>query len=302
MGGLGLVVLLALGGLAALHEKTPVATGSPTRPAGDSVRGASRPEPLERGFLGVIITDEAVDLAARVDGRVESVRVQVGSEVRKGDVLATLEAKTNQQELAVAEAELLSQRAEEQVAALSLEEAAERLRRREAPNQLSTGALSEEELSQVRYQHRMAGAKLEMARGRVQQQEARVAQLRQRVTETSLRAPFDGVVSSRLVHPGALVQAGQPVLHLLRRGIPQVRFALTPSQVQHLTVGSPGRVEVPEHNVVLEGRVSQVAPEVDVASMMVFALVDLDRRDPPVPAGTVVRVKVVAGQNRAGRE
>jgi hypothetical protein len=54
--------------------------------------------------------------------------------------------------------------------------------------------------------------------------------------------------------------------------------------------------------VVLEGRVSQVAPEVDVASMMVFALADLELRDTPVPAGTAVRVKAVAGQTRAGRE
>lgn len=304
MGVLGLVVLLSLGGLAALHKKTPVATetGGPPRPADNSVRSGSLPAPIDRGFLGVIITDEAVDLAARVDGRVESVRVQVGSEVRKGDVVATLEAKTNQQELAVAEAELLSQRAEEQVAALSLEEAAERLRRREAPNQLSTGALSEEELSAVRYQHRMASAKLEMARGRVQEQEARVAQLRQRVTETSIRAPFDGVVASRLVHPGALVQGGQPLLHLLRRGIPQVRFALPPSQVQHLALGSRVRVEAPEQGVVLEGRVTQVAPEVDVASLMVFALADLETRSPPVPAGTAVRVKRVAEPQQAGRE
>jgi RND family efflux transporter MFP subunit len=304
VGVLGLVVLLSLGGLAALHKKTPVVpeAGMPPRPAGDSVRSAPQSTPLERGFLGVIITDEAVDLATRIDGRVESVRVQVGSEVRKGDVVATLEAKTSQQELAIAEAELLSRRAEEQVSALSLEEAAERLRRRDAPNQLSTGALSEEELSAVRYQHRMAAAKLEIARGRVQEQEARVAQLRQRVTETSVRAPFDGVVASRLVHPGALVQGGQPLLHLLRRGIPQVRFAVPSSQVQHLTLGNRVRVEVPEQGVVLEGRVTQVAPEVDVASLMVFALADLETRDSLVPAGTAVRVKMVAEQQQVGRE
>lgn len=304
MGVLGLGVLLSVGGLAALHKKPPVAleTGSPPRPADNSVRSRSLPAPIERGFLGVIITDEAVDLAARVDGRVESVRVQVGSEVRKGDVVATLEAKTTQQELAVAEAELLSQRAEEQVAALSLEEAAERLRRREAPDQLRTGALSEEELSAVRYQHRMASAKLEMARGRVQEQEARVAQLRQRVTETRIRAPFDGVVASRLVHPGALVQGGQPLLHLLRRGVPQVRFAVPPSQVQHLALGSRVRVEAQEQGVVLEGQVTQVAPEVDVASLMVFALADLKAPDTPVPAGTAVRVKRVAEQQQVGRK
>ncbi|WP_158502234.1 efflux RND transporter periplasmic adaptor subunit [Vitiosangium sp. GDMCC 1.1324] len=302
--GLGLVLLACVGGLAALREKPLVATGAtrPPPPAGQGERSGLRAGPTERGFLGVVTSDESVDLATRFEGRVESVRVQVGSEVHKGDVVATLDAKTRQQALAIAEAELLSRKAEQQMAELSLEEAGEKLKRREAPGQLSTGAISEEELSAARYEHRMASAKLEMTRSQVREREARVAQLRQEVEETTLRAPFDGVVAGRFAHPGALVQAGQAIVHLLHRGTPQVRFAIPAAQEHHLSVGSPVRVEVPERGVVLGGRVAQVAPEVDVASLMIFALAELEAQGTPLPAGTVVRVSAVAGQEHSARE
>jgi hypothetical protein len=60
-------------------------------------------------------------------------------------------------------------------------------------------------------------------------------------------------------------------------------------------VGQPVRVEVAEQNLVLQGRVSQVAPEVDVASLMIFALADVEVPSGVfVPAGTTVRVKPAA--------
>lgn len=302
----GLVVLLLaglVGGVAALrHRVSPEATGA-VAVARATPAPAPRAEPADKGFLGVIIVDAAVDLAPRMDGRVESVRVQVGSKVRQGEVVATLDAKSVKQDLAIAEAELLSSKAEVEVEVLALEQARERLRRREAPGQLSTGAISEEEVSAARYEQRTAEVKLEVARARVQEQEARVGQLRQMVEDTALRAPFDGVVAGRFVHPGALVKGGQPLVHLLRGGQPQVRFAIPSSEVARVTVGSAMQVEVAERNLRLEGRVVQVAPEVDVASLMVFALADVERTaGEPVPAGTAVRVRVQAAPTQGRRE
>jgi RND family efflux transporter MFP subunit len=256
-----------------------------------------RPASTVPGWLGVVVAEASVELATRVEGRVESVRVRVGDPVKQGDVVATLEARSAQQELAVAEAELLSKRAELRVVALSLEEARERLKRRSAPGPLTTGAISEEELSTARYEERMAVAKLEIARTQVLQHEARVAQFRQRVTEASIRAPFEGVVASRYVHPGALLQVGQPVVHLLRKGALQVRFAIPSSQVRQVEVGQGLVLEVMEQDRQLKGHVTQLAPEVDVAARMVFAMAEVDGADAThVPAGTVVRVRVDSSQ------
>ncbi|MCP3162144.1 efflux RND transporter periplasmic adaptor subunit [Myxococcus sp. QH3KD-4-1] len=248
--------------------------------------------------MGVVIAEVSVNLAALIDGRVADVKVHVGSEVRQGELVATLEARSVRQELTIAEAELLSARAEQSVARVALEQAKERLQRRDTSQQVLTGAISEEELSTARYEQRMAAAQLEVASSKVQEREARVAQLSQRVAETFIRAPFDGVIASRFIHPGALVQAGTPLIHLVRRGAPQARFAIPASQVRRVSVGTAVQVTVPEQGLVLQGKVTQVAPEVDVASLMVFALtsLELEGQQFALPAGSVVRVSLVEGE------
>ncbi|HEX8819397.1 MAG TPA: efflux RND transporter periplasmic adaptor subunit [Archangium sp.] len=299
LGGLGLVLLVLVGTMAALRQRTAQEPGREAPRVEQPRNSAPRVEGTPAGWLGLIISEEALDVAARVDGRVESVKVQVGSEVRQGDVLVKLDSRSLQENLAMAEAELLSSKAELEVALASLEQARERLARRETPEQLRLQVISEEELSAARYEQRMASAKGEVARAKVQEQEVRVGQLRQQVTESSLRAPFDGVVAGRLVNAGAVVRAGQPLLHLLRRGKPQVRFAIPVQDMRSVAVGHPVQVAVTGRDLTLNGQVRQVAPEVDVATLMVFALADVELPEGAlVPAGTVVRVKAPANLAR----
>ncbi len=295
-----LALLALVGGVAALRQSSD----PKERVQAPRVVEESKPRPQREkppaGWLGVLIAEESLDVATRLDGRVESVKVQVGSVVRQGEVLVKLDSKSQQEDLAISEAELLSRKAELEVAQLQLEQAQERLRRRDSPEQVRLQAISEEELSAARYEQRMMSAKLEMARARVREYEVRVEQLRQKVAEASLRAPFDGVVAGRFVHPMSLVRAGQPLIHMLRRGKAQVRFAIPAQETRSIAVGQPVQVEVAEHGLTFEGRVTQVAPEVDVSTLMVFALADLEMaQGTPVPAGTAVRVKVSSMQPRA---
>jgi RND family efflux transporter MFP subunit len=265
--------------------------------------GAQQPrEPRGRDYLGVIVAEESADISSRLEARLERLHVQVGDAVKQGAVLATLEAKALERELAVAEAEQLSARADLQVAELALSEAEARLKRREAPQQLALGAISEEELATARYEQRLAAARREGAQARVLEREARVAQLKQHLADATVRAPFDGLVASRYVDPGALVRPGQPLVHLLRAGIPQVRFAVPEEDARRVLRGLPVQVRVPETGLVLAGQVAHVAPEVDAASRMVHAIAQLEgpQMPPHVPSGTVVRVAVVPGAGDGG--
>src|SRR5690242_17521981 len=44
-----------------------------------------------RLFLGVIVASESVDLTAPLEGRIESIRVQPGDRIRRGEIVATLD-------------------------------------------------------------------------------------------------------------------------------------------------------------------------------------------------------------------
>jgi RND family efflux transporter MFP subunit len=250
----------------------------------------------------VIIAEQALDVATRLDARVENVRVQVGSTVRQGDVLVTLDARGLKEELAIAEAGLLSSKAEKELASLSLEQARERLQRREAPEQLKLQAISQEELSAARYEQGTATAKLAVAQAKVKEQEARVNQLRQQAADTLLRAPFEGVVAGRFVHAGALARAGQPLIHLLRKGKTQVRFAVPAAESRSLAIGQAVEVTVTGGGQKLSGQIAQLAPEVDVSTLMVFGLANVElKEDTSAPVGTAVRVRVPPAMQSSAR-
>ncbi|RKH42938.1 efflux RND transporter periplasmic adaptor subunit [Corallococcus sp. AB050B] len=298
-GILGLPLLALLTAVAALSMEdvarppplAPVPAAQANAPGAPRARPGSAPPP---SFLGVLVAAESVDLTAALEGRIESIRVRLGDRVHRGDVIATLDSQALQRELAVAEAELLAARAEEEVATHAWKEAGERLQRRVGPEQLRTGAISEEELATARYQERMASARLNGARAQVLQREAQAKQARQRLSEASVLAPFDGLVASRYVDSGARVSPGRPIVHLLRSDGYTVRFAIPERQAPSVAVGQPARVEVPDHGVVLTGRVLGLGPEVDVAARTVFGLAALEEPlAPSIPSGTVVRVRVL---------
>jgi RND family efflux transporter MFP subunit len=299
-----MLLLGAMGVVVALRRQTELRQEQVGAPAPPVEAVAPRPQaPEGASWLGVVIPEEAVDISSRLEGRLESIKAQVGDKVAQGTVLAVLDVRGLKQELAMSEAELLSVRAELQVAELSLTEARERLARRSEPRQLSLGAVSQEEVAEARYQEQLAAVRLESARAKVQQQEAHIIQLQQNIAEAALRAPFEGVIASRKVDAGALVRSGQVLLHLLRAGSQRVRFAVPEQHARQLAVGQQVRVALADKAEVLVGRVSHVAPEVDSASRMVFAVATLDMvgspASPPLPAGTVVRV---TAERERGRE
>lgn len=115
-------------------------------------------------------------------GRVASMPLTVGDEVKKGDVLATLEKETFENALKIAEADLMRDKSAYD-------------RRLSAAEK---NAISKEELTRAEAQYRQSQSRLE---------DAKLA-----LEETVLVAPFDGVISRTCIDELTNVNAGQPVL------------------------------------------------------------------------------------------
>ncbi len=158
-----------------------------------------------------------VDLYARVNSFVERVNVDRGSAVRQGEPLVLLTAPdlTAQR----AEAESKAQAAESQRVEAEAKLAAAQSTYDNLKTAADTpGAVAGNELV-------LAGKSVEAARAAVRAAEdsakaARdaVSALRELESYLDVRAPFDGVITERLVHPGALVgpagASGTPMLRL----------------------------------------------------------------------------------------
>ncbi|NRD51668.1 efflux RND transporter periplasmic adaptor subunit [Corallococcus exiguus] len=294
---MGLGALVFLGALLLIRWHGGRGASAVARPGAavsqELVPRVMEPASRREGFLGVIVASGSVDVAARLEGTLERVNAQVGDTVRQGAVLAQLDMRALQRELAVAQASLQAGEAEQHIASIALTEMQERLQRRSDPQQRALGALSEEELATARFQEQTAVARLRAVEAMVAERKARVAQIAQKISDASVLAPFDGQVANRYLDTGAMVAPGRAVFHLIRSGAQQVRFAIPEDQAASLSVGTRLSVEVPSLGQVLEGRVENLAPEVDAASRMLLAIASVPREGhAPVPSGVVVRVFV----------
>ena len=203
-----------------------------------------------------------------------------------------LDVRQMQQDLAAARATLQSSRADEQAAEVALAEAREKKGRYFTPRSLQLGVYSQEELATIRYQESTASARQQAAQARTREQQARVVQLEQNVSEAALVAPFDGVVANHPVSAGARVAAGQPILRLLGTGGRKIRFAVPEDQARQLEAGTPLRLSVDQPGLTVAGRVESIAPEVDAAARMVFAVASFEEPPPEnVATGMVAHVQ-----------
>jgi len=260
---------------------------------GSATAAASEPDsaPPDEEFLGVVLARQSVDVSAKLDGRIEQVHVQLGQRVPRNGVIATLDVRSIQQELAMAEAALEAAEAEHERAALELADARERLERSRNLGDL----VARETLANSQYQEKIAAARVESARAQIAERRARAEQLRETIADATLRAPFEGVVAARYLDPGTVVTPGTPVISLISAGDLRLRFAVPEKRAADLAAGQRVSVRLETVPVQLQGTVEHVAPEVDAAARMVFVEARLESPESPkatIPSGAVARVSV----------
>lgn len=282
---LALAALAVAGGATlAVRAADPPAAAAPARPALTVQAVEARPARLARSVAangGLYAWQEAI-IGAEANGwRLAEVAVNVGDRVRRGQVLARFavdlpRADLLQIEASVAEAE-----------ALRADAAANAQRARDLQ---ASGALSAQQINQYLTAERTAEARLQAQRAAAQVQRLRLAQ-------AEVRAPDDGVISSRSATVGAVVPAGVELFRLIRQGrlewraeVPADQLALVkPGQAVQLTpVGGP----------VIAGRVRMVAPTVDAATRQGLVYVDLPQPG-AAKAGMFARGEIVLGEDEA---
>ena len=147
-------------------------------------------------FTGKFVAVERVDLRPRVSGYISKVSLVAGQEVKKGDVLFTIDQRPYQAEFKRAQADVARARTQ---LALSKSE------RDRAIKLLDQHAISREE-----FDSRVSGS--EQAEANVQASAAALDTAALNLSFTEVRSPITGVVSREEVTEGNLVTAGQTLL------------------------------------------------------------------------------------------
>ena len=167
-------------------------------------------------------------LGFRVGGKLISRQVNVGANVKAGQVLARLDPKDLQLGDQAAQAQIAAATAQATNVGADLE----RVR-----NLHAKGYASQGELDRYVSQYRSATAQLEAV-------QAQGNQVANQASYSTLTATSDGVVTAVLAEAGQVVAAGQPVLQVSRAGAIEVAAAIPEDRVNTVREGMPVMVSL----------------------------------------------------------
>ena len=233
---------------------------------------------LDLAANGTVTAWQEAALGPEVGGlRVTEVLVNVGDEVKRGQLLARLASETVEADVAQTRALLVEAQA-------TLEEAranAERYRQLR-----SAGMSSAQQLVQSETMENTARARVEAQKAKLKADELRLA-------HTRVIASDDGVISARSATVGAVVQPGQELFRLIRGGRLEWRAEVTGAEMSRVKPGMKATLALPDGSKV-EGKVRVLAPTVDPQTRNGLVYVDLPRNS-PARAGMFARGQIVLG-------
>jgi membrane fusion protein, multidrug efflux system len=200
--GLPLAASLALALAGCSHGSAAAdmaATIAPPKVHVETAVVAEQPVPSILRLTGVLSSNERTDLAANAAGRVVRTFVERGDHVAQGAVLAQLDARSAALSRAEAEANVTS--------------ASEQLKNLRADCERYVGLLAKGAITQQEYDRQTTSCQTQAASEEAAR--ARAAAAIQTVADSTIRAPFAGVVAERFVHVGDYVHADTRVVTLL---------------------------------------------------------------------------------------
>jgi HlyD family secretion protein len=190
--------------------------------------------------------------------RVDSVLVDVGDAVKRNQELVRLSGS-------MLEAEAGARRAALKQAEAQLVNAEAALHRAEML--ASSNVFSQADLDRLRSEQLTAQGKVDAARADLD-----LAELRVRYTR--VRAPYDGIITSRTVNVGQVAQSGSEMLRLLRDGRLEWRGEVPEARLREVQAGQVARLTTAD-GTELTGKVRVVAPTVASTNRMGLVYVDL---------------------------
>jgi HlyD family secretion protein len=293
--------------------------------------------PAKRAAISQLVTAEAVifplkqaTVSPKITSTISDFKIQRGSRVRKGQLLAVLEnkdlaaqAEASKGDFEQADANYVIavnaglpqqiQKAElDAEAAKSAFDAAEKVydSRKDLYQQ---GAIPRRELDaadvalvQARSQNEQAQKQLADLRRLGKDQLMKVAQGTKRSAEghyraaaaqlsyAEIRSPIDGVVTDRPLYVGDLATANQPILTVMDTSSLVAKAHIPQSEAVLLKVGDAAKIKVPDLEEAIRGHVSLISPALDPGSTTIEVWVEARKPNPALKPGMSVSMELTA--------
>jgi multidrug efflux system membrane fusion protein len=203
----------------------------------------------------------AVTLRAEIEGRVTHLGAEKGSEIRQGDIIARLDIRDLETQLEETKAILVQRQLEYQ--------AATDLKRKDLQSEIQ----------------------LERAKATLASARAAVKRIEVAISNTIVRAPFNGVLDDRPIEIGTYVQSGDVVARILEQNPILAVGSVTQLERSRLVLGDQGLARLITGQVT-DGKIRYIASEADEATRTFRVELELANPDRALVAGVTTEISI----------
>jgi membrane fusion protein (multidrug efflux system) len=240
-------------------------------------------------ITGALKPKEQVDVSSKVTGRVTQIAGEVGSFVKRGEVIASLEDAELVQQVRRAEAASAVVRATLQQRRAELGSAKADVDR--AKQLLDAGLIARQDYDAKVTSYRVFQAQVALTEAQGDQAAAELRELKIQQEQTNIQAPISGFVAQRFVDVGAIVSPTTPVVRLVNLSTLVTVANVPERQVGKLRQGMRALVHVDAFGeTAFDGKVARIAPVLDPATRTAFVEVEIPNRNNLLRAEMFARV------------
>lgn len=263
---LWLLNIACLTGLMGCGQSTPDAVEAPMLMKVSVVQPKAMALANQVKLSGSFVARDDVAVGTTLQGKqILSVNVNVGAVVKKGQVLATLEANTVQSQLEQHQANLARSQANLMAQQSTLKEAQLTLNRYRELAQ--NDAVSRQELDQQQAKMEASLASVQATKAEIAQIQAQINDSRHERNKAQVIAPVDGVITKRSAEVGSLA-GNEALFHIAKNGVVELEAGANVDELSQLQTGLPAVVELADGVYQFNGKVRLIFPEIDASTRL----------------------------------
>jgi RND family efflux transporter MFP subunit len=270
---------------------------------------------------GTLAAYDQTTISVKVPGRLSTISVDLGSVVRRGQMIAQLEPKDYKLRVQQSEASLAQARARlglspdgtddkvnpDQTATVRqaravLDEA--RFNRDRAAKLVEQGVIAKAEYDSADSVFKVAEGRYQDAIEEIRNRQALLSQrrselemARQQLADTSVYAPLDGIVQERRASAGEYLAAGTPVVNIVKMDPLRLRAEVPEREASSVRSGQSVRVTVEGDANVYVGQIKRLSPVIAEQNRMLVVEADVHNEGKLRP-GSFARAEIVTNESK----
>jgi HlyD family secretion protein len=280
-------------------ESAGARRGSATAPPVEAVQARTGSLPLVERLSGTVLAENQVALFPEISGRIAEVLVQNGAAVAAGQPLVRLGDEAVREQVRQAEAGHRIGQARLRQAQARLAEVEAQVRRMRSLGERNL--VSEVELETLLAQRESAAADVDLAQAQLEQAAATLAERRDDLARTWVRAPVAGVVGDRRAEVGMQVSTSTRLFTLGNLDRVTVRVVVTDAMLRYLEPGQPVRIHADgagSGRATIAATLTRISPFLNEVTRSAEAEILLDNSGQRLRPGMFVPVDILYGQSR----